>query len=175
MSEVGPCVVSSWYWTSRRREWILRREDRRGTFFRVSGLNVQWSCQHISWTKQTFLVIALPSWPMDNCSVVAAPCFSKTSMVCSRQCFDGLSWVTVMASGFHNSFGDKAYREQFRKNCRLNTLKADFTLKKSAMFSHNGFWPKNHEEIRRKRTGSISTSRTVNQMSHREILIYMYI
>jgi len=74
--------IRSWFWMSRRREWILRREDRRGTFFRVSELDVQWSCQHISWTKQTFLVIASPSWPMDNCSVVAALCFSKTSMVC---------------------------------------------------------------------------------------------
>ena len=75
-------VVRSYSWMSRRREWIQRQEDRRGTSFRVSELDVRWSCQHISWTKLIFLAIALRSWLMDRYNAAEAPYFWRTSTVC---------------------------------------------------------------------------------------------
>jgi len=75
-------VVRSYSWTSRRREWIQRQEDRCGTSFRVSELDVRWSCQHISWMKLIFLAIALRSWLMDRYNAAEAPYFWRTSTVC---------------------------------------------------------------------------------------------
>jgi len=75
-------VVRSYSWMSRRREWIQRQEDRRGTSFRVRELDVRWSCQHISWTKLIFLAIALRSWLVDRYNAAEAPYFWRIYTVC---------------------------------------------------------------------------------------------
>lgn len=73
---------------SQHLEWIPKLVVRRGTYFLKSALVEQWFCLRILWMKLICLEIVLPSWPMDDCSVVGLPCFSNGNTVyCLTQQF----------------------------------------------------------------------------------------